>query len=452
MQPATEVRLTAPFASFDFVSRSLVAVAVSGGSDSTAALLILRDHLLAVQGSARILALTVDHGLRAGSHDEAVEVGRLCARLGIDHRILSWSGHKPRTGLLAAAREARYDLLAAAAQAAGTDMLVTGHTLDDQMETVTMRRARGPGIGLAGMAPVTLFDGRLWIARPLLGLTREVLRSFLIERAVEWTDDPTNADTRFERPRLRAGADSAAGDDGGAAAIAAAGQGREDLSLAAAALVRNHAGLPRPGLIHLAPAFLAQSAIDARVHALRILLAVSGGSAHLPEESRTAALLERLADPPHRATLSRALVLSRRDGVWMCRETRGLPQGDTLRDGMVWDGRYRLRLARPVSVAEVASAGPESAPAPEAHPDLPSLSVRAAAAAMPLVRPHWDSDANRAATQPGHGANVSVTPVAAPWARYLSGFDLAVARAVSRLIGAPDIPPPPWRGHIVTRA
>lgn len=445
------------FSSFDLASRPVVAVAISGGSDSTAALLFLRAHLQAAGTSTRILALTVDHGLRAGSRLEAEDTARLCARLDIRHHILSWRGDKPATGLPAAAREARYDLLAAAAREAGTDIVVTGHTLDDQMETVAMRRARGAGIGLAGMAPVTLFEGDTWIARPLLRLRRDALRAFLRDLGIGWVDDPTNADTRFERARLRAEANAAGLDDGGtgegaAAVIEAAGNRREALSLAAAALVGEHAESPLPGLIHLARGFLAEPGTDAHVHALRILLAVSGGTAHLPDENRGAALLQGLRRPPHRTTLSRALVASRRDGVWMCRESRGLPTRMTVSDGMVWDGRYRIRLADPGEVVEVTASGLENAPVRTGGAGFPGGLAQAAAAAMPRVRRAEDARQFGPCASTRFPGNGLVTPVAAPWARYLSGFDLEVARAVSQLIGAPGIPHPPWRGHIVTRA
>lgn len=448
MQLGHPLPLSIPFSSFDLASRPIVAVAISGGSDSTATLLLLREHLRLSRASTQILALTVDHRLRANSRREAEDTARLCARFDIPHRILSWDGQKPSTGVPAAAREARYDLLAAAAGEAGADIVITGHTLDDQLETVAMRRARGAGIGLSGMAPVTLFDGGIWIARPMLRVRRETLRDFLRRREIGWAEDPTNIDMRFERPRIRATAAEVGPADGELAAIEAAGLRREVLSIGAAALIENHVRSPLPGLLHLSRDFLNDGEADARVHALRILLAVTGGSPHLPDADRVVALLDRLRQPPHRATLSRALVASRRDGVWMCRETRGLPQAVPVRDGLVWDGRFRMRLASPGRPLEVTPLGSVGAAAQERDASLPPALAQTAAAAMPLVR----------AGEPAYGRgsspveNVSIVPVMAPWLRYLPGFDIPAARSVSRLIGAPEIPSSPWRGHIVTRA
>jgi tRNA(Ile)-lysidine synthase len=435
----SHARAEAPFAAFDFASRPVVAVAVSGGSDSTAALLLLHEHLREIGASTHIIVLTVDHALRPGSRHEALQVAEFCARLGLTHRILTWSGDKPETGRLAAAREARHDLLAAAAGEAGADIVVTGHTLDDQIETVAMRRARGSGIGLAGMAPVTLFEGGTWIARPLLTARRQALRAVLHDRGIGWIDDPTNTDLRYERPRIRAAVElQATTDDRGAAdAIAAAGEERSQLCGAAAELVATHARRPIPGLIHLAPAFLDEGDEASRVHALRSLLAVAGGTTHLPDEDRSIDLLEHLTRGPCRTTLSRALVASRRDGVWMCRETRDLPEPTLAVDGMIWDGRFRVRRASGSCAATIQASGPSDASLEADGPDAPRDLARAAAAAIPRLEGN-----------PG----TSVTPVAAPWARYLPGFDLPLAGAVSRLIGAAAIPSAPWRGHIVTRA
>jgi tRNA(Ile)-lysidine synthase len=200
-------RVTAPFRrtlnSIRSGSTAKIAIALSGGGDSMA-LACLAHGFLAGRGEQdRLFAVTVDHGLRPESAGEAERAGEFCAALGIDHEIRRWDGDKPAAGLQAAARDARYRLLAEAARNAGCGMVLTGHTLDDQAETVAMRQARGPGRGLSGIAPATLYARRTWFVRPLIVLRRADLRAFLKERGQDWVDDPSNFDPRFERVRLR---------------------------------------------------------------------------------------------------------------------------------------------------------------------------------------------------------------------------------------------------------
>ena len=178
-----------------------IALAVSGGGDSMALLTMAAEACPAAAN--RLIALSVDHGLRAEARAEAEAVGRHCASIGVAHRILAWSRSRPDTGLMAAARQARYRLLCEAARQAGGHVVLTGHTFDDQLETLAMRAARGDGPGMAGIAPATLFGGRTWFLRPLLGHRRNALRSLLRARAIAWTEDPSNADPRFERVRWR---------------------------------------------------------------------------------------------------------------------------------------------------------------------------------------------------------------------------------------------------------
>ncbi len=131
-----------------FANEEVVVIAVSGGPDSTALALACRAMARVAQeraASCRVLALTVDHGLRKESAREARAVKALARKLGVAHRTLRWKGDKPATGLQEAARNARYALLAAAAAKAGARYLLTAHTLDDQAETVLLRLLRGSG-------------------------------------------------------------------------------------------------------------------------------------------------------------------------------------------------------------------------------------------------------------------------------------------------------------------
>lgn len=316
-----------PFSAFDIPLRRSIVAAVSGGSDSTALLLLLRDHLAAAAPTTRLIAATVDHGLRAESAAEAEAVETLCASLGIQHRTITWSGSKPTAGIPAAAREARYRLLADAARVAGTDLVFTGHTADDQLETVAMRRERrGDGRGLAGMAPATLYAGDIWICRPLLGTRREALRAHLRGQDIGWIDDPSNIDTAFERPRIREAmastTDAGATTDIALAEIAQTGSEREALGLRAAHLITAHAARDPSGVVLLGPAFAAFGDTVAATYALRLLLATVGGSEHLPDHERSAALFARLGEPGLRATLSRCVVENRKDGIRIRREER----------------------------------------------------------------------------------------------------------------------------------
>lgn len=168
-------------------------LAVSGGPDSSALM-----HAAAALG-AIVRVATVDHGLRPDSRAEAEEVGRSAQALGLPHTILAWTGAKPGTGLQEAARAARYRLLAAHAAATGVARILTGHTQDDQAETVLLRLVRGAGpAGLSGIAP-----RRGPLVRPVLALTREELRGYLASIGEAWCEDATNADRENPRNRMR---------------------------------------------------------------------------------------------------------------------------------------------------------------------------------------------------------------------------------------------------------
>ena len=179
-----------------------IVAAVSGGPDSVALM-----HFLAAwhrRGERPPVTIaTVDHGLRTGSAGEARKVAAWARGLGFRHRVLTWEGEKPRTAIQEAAREERYRLLEELARKVKASHVVTGHTLDDQAETVLMRLLRGTGVGgLGGMRP-EFVRGGLTLARPLLGVTKARLVASCEAAGWPYLDDPSNADPRFTRVRLR---------------------------------------------------------------------------------------------------------------------------------------------------------------------------------------------------------------------------------------------------------
>lgn len=308
-------------------SEPCVAIAVSGGSDSTALLHLVAAAAKTMASAPRLVALTVDHGLRPESQTEAVAVGRQCARLGVEHRILRWTGDKPATGLQAAARLARHSLLAAAATEAGARTVLTGHTRDDQAETVIMRLRRGGGRGVAGMGSQTLFRNSVWFLRPLLWVRRADLRDYLRSDGIDWSDDPSNENDAFERVRLRhelaCSPDGETEMDAALNLVSNAAAYRLRLGVRAAAAIRLHAALDNGGIV-VDPQLL-DADRDAGVYALRILLATVGGLEHLPDKDRVEALSGKLMEPG-RFSLARTVISRKRETIILRREARSRRQ------------------------------------------------------------------------------------------------------------------------------
>ncbi|MHA7857423.1 MAG: tRNA lysidine(34) synthetase TilS [Henriciella sp.] len=182
-----------------------IALAVSGGSDSMALLHLA--HEWAGRDQRTLLVLTVDHRLRPEAKQEAERVATLSAQLGHHHETQVWE--EPRESQ-AAARRARYALLARAARTHDAACLLTGHTFDDVVETALIRRRRGVrDASIAGpvlAAPVPIWpEGRfVTLLRPLIRTSRSELRSYLRASGQVWVEDPSNEKTVFERVRVRA--------------------------------------------------------------------------------------------------------------------------------------------------------------------------------------------------------------------------------------------------------
>jgi len=181
-------------------------LAVSGGPDSTALMVLAARWCKPLKSKPKLIAVTVDHGLRKEAKREAADVAKLARRLGVAHQTLRWRGAKPKTGLQRAARAARYRLLAEAARAAGAQHILTAHTLDDQAETVLIRMGRGSGLsGLAAMSRLSLLPGdrAIRLVRPLLDVPKSRLVATLRAAKIPFAEDPFNRDPRFTRARLR---------------------------------------------------------------------------------------------------------------------------------------------------------------------------------------------------------------------------------------------------------
>lgn len=180
-------------------------VAVSGGADSLALLLLLADWAGESGWPGRLHVLTVDHGLRPESRAEAEFVGDICKRLGLRHEILTWEGIKPSTNVQAEARTARYALIAEAMTREALDGLVLAHHREDQVETFLDRLTRGSGVyGLAAMKQQErLADPDLLLLRPLLGVGKQRLRATLRQKGQTWCEDPSNDKATYKRVRLR---------------------------------------------------------------------------------------------------------------------------------------------------------------------------------------------------------------------------------------------------------
>lgn len=182
-----------------------VLVAVSGGPDSLALL-----HMLHLAGFSMVAA-HLDHMLRPSSSEEASKVRNICQEWGVScviERInVSRFATENKLSIEEAARECRYRFLFEKAEEFEAQAVITGHTADDQVETVLMHLLRGAGMnGLVGMSVVE--DVRHWgkdipLWRPMLGVWREEVIGYCEEHDLKPIQDESNADTRFFRNRLR---------------------------------------------------------------------------------------------------------------------------------------------------------------------------------------------------------------------------------------------------------
>ncbi len=408
-----------------------LAIAVSGGADSLA-LLQLISRWRAKRGSKPDLTvLTVDHGLRAQSREEAETVAAVAARLGLAHAILVWNGAKPgEGGLQERARAARYDLMAAYCHAHDIPALVTAHHLDDQAETFLMRLKRGSGLdGLAAIPEQSVWAG-IAVHRPLLDISKARLAATLQEAGLGWAEDPSNQDRRFERVRVRSDRDALA--KLGLPPEALARSARR-LRRARAALKRGtdeflakHAAMNEAGFCTIATEALAAAPEEIALRALARVLESVGGRPEPIRLSKLETLLSALVAHPNKThTLGGCRIAPHGTGLGVFRETRrtGLPEFE-IKPGQraLWDNRFSVELAKSESAPAVVRAlgavaieGQGSVPWLQALPRFARIALPVCARGGVLILPSLSASRGAASAFRANfvgGRGVSTTPFA----------------------------------------
>ncbi|MBV9859641.1 MAG: tRNA lysidine(34) synthetase TilS [Alphaproteobacteria bacterium] len=348
-----------------FERRPLIAVAVSGGPDSLALMLLAAEWARERGGAAS--GLTVDHRLRPESGAEACRVGAWLAARGISHRVLVWSEPKPASGVQEAAREARYALLADWCRAQGCLHLLTAHHREDQAEThLIRRRAQSGPDGLAAMSGIRELVG-CRVLRPLLDVPKARLLALLEAEGQPFLSDPGNTGGEFERSRLRL----ETGGEGGRVELPAMLQHIRDLGhariareAAVADLLARAVALHPAGFGVLDPALLAAAPPPIAERALSRLARSVGGGRYPPRSARIARLREALAAEPVRArTLGGCRFAAWRGRVLVTREVALAEPPHSLRPGehIAWDRRFVARLGAaahyPLTLGYLGTAG-----------------------------------------------------------------------------------------------
>lgn len=368
--------------------RANILLAVSGGSDSVGLLNAASE--IGLTNGLNFRCATVDHGLRAESGKEANYVAQLCETFGIPHCVYRVEWGQGEVPSQARARAHRYNLLAGAANEVQASLVLTGHTLDDQLETVFMReRAGSSAWGLAGMAPLSMLpfwpegDG-IALGRPLLDMTRADIRSDLMESDIKWCDDPSNQSTSFERVRVR---DQLRQDHQERIRLLnIAHQARLDRLRIISDLestVDKHVQFLAGGGALVDSEFLKAADSQSVLRALQLLCICIAGHDQLPEVTRISVVLERLRNRQSE-TLGGCRFIPSDDGALILPEVVSKTAVPITANTMFWESRSRLSGLMDPTKNAVAIA-PWSERAVPDHIDrslLPGFAIRQA---LPVV-------------------------------------------------------------------
>ncbi|AGF76405.1 tRNA lysidine(34) synthetase TilS [Bartonella vinsonii] len=392
----------------DFIQCQKVILAVSGGSDSLALLFLVKDHLKTLSVSPEIIAVTVDHQLRKESAREASIVAEICRAHHIKHIIVRWEGKKPKTHIASSARIARYNLLFKEAQKQGATLIMTGHTLNDQAETYQMRYQRlskslnvlpceafegmwdgGDARNTGGVLQRGAFEGmqdggeardsgeniaqkncllgendgliyarglsciprealllrKIRLIRPLLGVKRKTLRTYLRLQGKTWIDDPTNEDFNFERVRVRHSLHPQKL-NGIAQRVHEATLKRCQQAQIVADLI-----LALDIAVEYGRCFIAKPAPFLQKHpsfpfVVGLFAVLMGGSSYLLPAQKLITLVQKLclnSSQKQRFTLAGSVIEYNKNGIALWRESRNMKEALVAPSKtFLWDGRYRI--------------------------------------------------------------------------------------------------------------
>ncbi|UNF48459.1 tRNA lysidine(34) synthetase TilS [Bartonella krasnovii] len=385
------------FKTSDFIQCRRVILAVSGGSDSLALMFLVKEYLDTLSVPLEIIAVTVDHQLRKESAREAETVAEICHDHHIKHITVRWEGKKPKTHIAASARIARYNLLVQEAQKQGASLIMTGHTLNDQVETYQMRSQRlqksreswrgdagatrngfstggfasalcggamgdedharktreniaekNDGVlerGLSCIPREALLHRKVRLIRPLLGVKRQILRNYLSIQGKVWIDDPTNEDRNFERVRVRQSlspqklADIAQKINQAALRRRQHAQNIADLILALDITVQ----YGRCFIVKPAPLLHKHTCFPFVVGLFAVLM---GGGFYLLPAKKLSTLVQKLclhSSEKRRFTYAGCVIEYNKDGIALWREGRNMKEvlvGPE--ETLMWDGRYQI--------------------------------------------------------------------------------------------------------------
>jgi len=341
--------LLEPFAGLISQSNKF-AVAVSGGADSMALCLLAVDWAKA--HGRQIIALTVDHGLRPEAAAESQTVANWLAARGVKHHILCWQGDKPASGIQAAARDARYALMAEWCRDNGFTTLMTAHHLEDQAETFLLRAERGSGMdGLACISAEAERNG-IKLLRPLLPVSKTRLRETLIAQDQNWLEDPSNENPAFRRTKMRKlvtalkqrGLDS----DRLGALIDNFANLRNSTSEIVTVFMNEATqifpegyGMVRGDILSLLP-----EPIVERI--LVRLTQVFGGKTYPPRHDRLVRAMQHLENNNFRGfTLGGCRFLGNSNEIMICREMRGISRRQIGADiNFTWDNLFDIKISK----------------------------------------------------------------------------------------------------------